>query len=151
MSPRDFRYQLSKAVEPVDFLDAVARDLSSLLPPPGADLADIKIVWAVDTKADRFISMSCQVKPGRAATTILAMERFAQRIGGMFTWGRRYDDLAPANRVQVLSAQCFPTAMGADLQVRGAGPEAQKVADDLVSRLEAMTDADVRRLAHEDG
>ena len=147
---KTFRLPVFREIEPQAFLEIAAGKLDELQ----REVPDGKETWTHDARTPRFLSMSCEVKPSGLGRLVRKLEKHAPRFGGMFnvamgapTTGVARTPIPAPHRVQQLSIQTYARDGGAELRIQGTGRAASRLAKRLAAYLEALSDADLRRLA----
>ena len=136
-----FDYRVQRRVEPKVLLQAVAQRVEG------------EHGWRVDSKTDRFIlaSRDTPASPLRSLLRLFSTD-IVFREGRVST--RPESDRYSADILvtgpkpeghEFLSAQSHPDRGGAELELRGDGGKAKRLARRLLRDLEALSDADLRR------
>ena len=144
-----FRFPVFKDVEAQEFLEVAARKLDELQ----REVPDGKETWTRDARTPQFLAMSCEVQPSGLGRFVRKLERHAPRFGGMFnvamgapTTGVDRTPISGPHRVQQLSLQTYARDAGAELRIQGSGRAALQLAKRLAASVEALSDAELRRL-----
>jgi len=131
----DFRYQMQRRADPMALLEAAARQVEA----EGG--------WRVDSRTDRHLLVS---RPPRGGL-MRSLARVFTGTSYTHVYGRRdrtsEDIVADPERVTTvfLSIETRPTSdRDSELELRGSGGPARRLALLLLRRLETLSDADLR-------
>ncbi|MEE9285813.1 MAG: hypothetical protein V3V35_08830 [Dehalococcoidia bacterium] len=147
---KQFRLKVDSRLAPERLIDGIAHALDDLTE------SRAKEGWRVDQRAERFIAVSRQLRPSRWRGVLRFFEFPAlARLGvSPGSWGfsrpagqaeapmgpimlSKPENLQP--RHEILSAQAYQARRGSELELKGAGRSAQRLARELLRYVEGAS------------